>query len=496
MTSKEIRRIKKTLDTLEAGFVKRTQQLFDSIIPEMQPYVEDALRTGNVDSFELPGRKRYLVLFKRYLQELYAQGMTLADLELEAKRAQFDDQHPSPAPIIPTGAMDWIDGWTTRFGDDYYGNATQDVVRVLKQGLGEGWSTEHTMDELSNYLKGPGYNKRRLEVIARTNATSAFNQGRLETFRQAGDFVKFVQFLAILDSRTTDICESRNGRLLRLDSPELAANTPPLHFQCRSVFSPVTTYDLKEMEKPGWKDAEGRTLAELQDWSKADSYPPAKGFGESMGIIKNNIQQREIASVERKLAHSDKNRVDYVYREVKEVDSQKSFVKNDVSLQITNFKNNEIPFIEDTLNRVPASHLKGIPYVKITNNQLTTVYENVKYVSYAVYDEDLAYIIISRKKTELIPTNGTDKEFSEKIILHEIGHNCYANFVLTDSDKDAIREAAEEDGYKLLKNKRAKLTDKEYFADAYAYWYIKPKRLEKKHVKIYNIIKKIFEASK
>jgi SPP1 gp7 family putative phage head morphogenesis protein len=284
MTSKEIRRIKKTLDTLEAGFVKRAKALFDNMISEMQPYVEDALRIGNVDSFEMPGRKRYLVLFKRYLQELYAQGMTLADQELEAKRAKFD-QHPSPAPVIPTGAMDWIDGWTTHFGDKYYGEATEDVVRVLKQGLAEGWSTEHTMTQLRVYLTDEKeYNKRRLEVIARTNATSAFNQGRLETFRQAGDFVQFVQFLAILDSRTTDICESRNGRLLRLDSPELAANTPPLHFQCRSILSPVTAYDLKDMEKPGWKDDQDRTLDELLDWRKVD--PPSKGFG---GDIQNRL---------------------------------------------------------------------------------------------------------------------------------------------------------------------------------------------------------------
>ena len=82
-------------------------------------------------------------------------------------------------------------------------------MRVLKQGLGEGWSTEHTMKELRTYLGATtehGFNDRRLEAIARTNATSAFNQGSLETFRQAGDFIQFVQFLAILDSRTTDIC--------------------------------------------------------------------------------------------------------------------------------------------------------------------------------------------------------------------------------------------------------------------------------------------------
>ncbi|MGV8119062.1 MAG: hypothetical protein AB2L14_04775 [Candidatus Xenobiia bacterium LiM19] len=109
MTYKEIRLIKKTLDTLEAGCVKRAKQLFDSIMPEMQPYVEDVSRTQSAEGFKIPGRKGYLVLFNRYLQELYAQGMTVADPELETKRAKFD-QHPSSAPIIPTGAMDWIDG--------------------------------------------------------------------------------------------------------------------------------------------------------------------------------------------------------------------------------------------------------------------------------------------------------------------------------------------------------------------------------------------------
>ncbi|MGV8119061.1 MAG: hypothetical protein AB2L14_04770 [Candidatus Xenobiia bacterium LiM19] len=67
-------------------------------------------------------------------------------------------------------------------------------MRLLKQGLGEGWSTEHTMKELRTYLTDEKkYNERRLEVIARTNAISAFNQGSLETFRQAGDLVQFVK---------------------------------------------------------------------------------------------------------------------------------------------------------------------------------------------------------------------------------------------------------------------------------------------------------------
>lgn len=56
------------------------------------------------------------------------------------------------------------------------------------------------------------------------------------------------------------------------------------------MLSPVTPYDVKDMEKHGWKDAEGRTLSELQDWRKwtdADGNThkipdPTKGFGKDV----------------------------------------------------------------------------------------------------------------------------------------------------------------------------------------------------------------------
>lgn len=92
-----------------------------------------------------------------------------------------------------------------------------------------------------------------------------------------------MQFLAILDDRTTDICRARNGKIMRLDSEELAANTPPLHYWCRSVLSPITRYDLQEMEKSGWKwsepgiDGKPMTFQDLQNWKNLPELPP--GFG-------------------------------------------------------------------------------------------------------------------------------------------------------------------------------------------------------------------------
>ena len=83
---------------------------------------------------------------------------------------------------------------------------------------------------------------RRIEAIARTEITRADTYGRLISMKR-DDEVIGVEFSAILDDRTTDICESRNGLIMRLDDPRLPENTPPCHVQCRSMLLPLTVYD-------------------------------------------------------------------------------------------------------------------------------------------------------------------------------------------------------------------------------------------------------------
>jgi len=83
--------------------------------------------------------------------------------------------------------------------------------------------------------------KVRAETIARTETTYAYNQARVQVFKQSS-IVSHVRFLAIDDARTTDICRSRNGMLIPIgETSIIAANKPPLHFRCRSMLSPVMT---------------------------------------------------------------------------------------------------------------------------------------------------------------------------------------------------------------------------------------------------------------
>lgn len=92
----------------------------------------------------------------------------------------------------------------------------------------------------------------RLENIARTNISGAMNMGRTNMFArdEYKGFIEAFEYSAILDDRTTDICDSLNGRIRK----DWGNYTPPNHFQCRSVLVPVTIldeWDGKESNIPG-----------------------------------------------------------------------------------------------------------------------------------------------------------------------------------------------------------------------------------------------------
>ena len=69
------------------------------------------------------------------------------------------------------------------------------------------------------------------------------NSVRFETIIRHPELFRALQHLSILDSRTTDICESRANRLWTLDGVGIGHRMvfmrPPIHYRCRSHIVPV-----------------------------------------------------------------------------------------------------------------------------------------------------------------------------------------------------------------------------------------------------------------
>jgi SPP1 gp7 family putative phage head morphogenesis protein len=103
-----------------------------------------------------------------------------------------------------------------------------------------------------------------LDTLSRTNLFEAMNEARYAEFTdpELGGFVVALQYSAILDDRTTDICRALDGKTYEEDSDVWDQYRPPNHFNCRSVLIPVTELD-------GWDGEE----------SPPPTVQPAAGFG-------------------------------------------------------------------------------------------------------------------------------------------------------------------------------------------------------------------------
>ena len=164
--------------------------------------------------------------------------------------------------------LQFLDGYTLQLAhviqEDLLRSMTQWVRDTIQQGMSE--------REAIKYLasKTKQFGERRLQKIARTEATRAYNIGTLEESHES-DIVVGYKFDAVLDKRTTDICRARDGKFIPKSETELLLhNTPPLHVNCRSRLVPVTEFDeLPPAIMPSeWRDS--RYLPKQRDYDIAN----------------------------------------------------------------------------------------------------------------------------------------------------------------------------------------------------------------------------------
>ena len=247
-----------------------------------------SIEAGTYDG-KVPGEADHNAVIEAYAIACWRWGWVHGAAELDRIESKFRRFQLSPPPAppgpLPTEAIAWAKSRVELAGK-WNRSLDQSVNDLVVQSLQEGWSGKRLQQELKSVF--PTFTAARLENIARTETISAYNAGRMAKFGMSTLIVAY-QFSAILDARTTDTCKARNGRILVVESiseAELAYNTPPLHYQCRSVLIPIDKYDMEDLAagKPealedyfGWAEGGPRTLNEATDWRSMPK--PLAGFG-------------------------------------------------------------------------------------------------------------------------------------------------------------------------------------------------------------------------
>lgn len=116
-----------------------------------------------------------------------------------------------------------------------------------------------------------------LETVVRNNSQVAYSVGRWRQFRALGDALEYLEYVAVGDERTTDLCNGYDGVVLPADHEFWSYASPPNHHRCRSTIRAIlrgtaeagravatTDGELEGFDPPpaGW-DAAARDVEDL-----------------------------------------------------------------------------------------------------------------------------------------------------------------------------------------------------------------------------------------
>lgn len=163
----------------------------------------------------------------------------------------------------------------------------QRTWRTILDGITSGTTTDDLVSSLIGtrslrYKDGVREVTRRgLEALVRTSINHATNQGRQMVWEANSDLLKGVRWVSTLDSRTTPICQERDGKVGpvvedpnwsppqgsdRLDPPMAR---PPAHMNCRSTTVAVTKswqelgFDVKDLPEGTRASMNGQVPASM-----------------------------------------------------------------------------------------------------------------------------------------------------------------------------------------------------------------------------------------
>lgn len=186
------------------------------------------------DSIKLKFTSKLKLLLKKYFLQAHTEAKQVAQSEL-LKGNRF------AAPLPDEEFLKFLDQETLNYLGDFEYNILKDarikIIEAIKDGK--------PLTEIEGILRNDGseLSKTSLERYARTKFTEVVNRARLEFFDKTG-IVAAYQFSAVLDDRTSDICEGLHGKIFEKGDEPI----PPLHFNCRSLLIPITKYETYEAD--------------------------------------------------------------------------------------------------------------------------------------------------------------------------------------------------------------------------------------------------------
>ncbi|PEZ47037.1 hypothetical protein CN367_11765 [Priestia megaterium] len=238
----------------QAQLVKRVEKILGELFDAHQKGDKEEIE-GILKSIKMPSSKEWYKLMDGLVVSAVKTGILRAHLEILRLRELYEFSELDIKSeygydvIIPEEAREWLKKYGYEIGVITEQTVKDKLIKELEDCLDEGVPPREVTARVKEVC-GTWMSDFHAETIARTETAKMYNAGRIARYLdpETDGFVEALQYDAIVDPRTTDLCRGLNGKIIAItNSARIAEMSPPNHFRCRATWLPVTRYE-------DWKD--------------------------------------------------------------------------------------------------------------------------------------------------------------------------------------------------------------------------------------------------
>jgi len=185
-------------------------------------------KIDRIDDLKVKNLKKIQTELKSSFRDFWKQSSITANNELF--KVNFTEN------LLTDEVLALLEKETFAFVGDWEYKVTAQARQALTNALKDGMPLSAVVDMYTS--EGVKDSLVSLERFSRTKHTEVMNNARLETF-QKSEVVSAYQYSAIMDDRTSPICEYLHGKIFKAGTEPV----PPMHFNCRSLLVPITRFE-------------------------------------------------------------------------------------------------------------------------------------------------------------------------------------------------------------------------------------------------------------
>ncbi|WP_308575531.1 minor capsid protein [uncultured Fusobacterium sp.] len=250
LTSKEFKEFRMSLEEYEAE-IERLSEINEELANRLRIELETLAMKSRITRLDSLKTQIDIELSKKISKDYNVVEKGISEVYRDFFKIQTTDFGLTGVnTVLPKKTLKMLmqQPWSgANFSERIWGNS-EALGKVLKQEIiqsfMQGVSVKDLSDRIEKRFENDRYNTERL---VRTELNYAFNQTTKLSYEEAE--IEEYEFLAEIDSRTSEICKKLNRKKFKVKDARAGVNYPPMHPHCRSTTVAVLDFDNFGKEK-------------------------------------------------------------------------------------------------------------------------------------------------------------------------------------------------------------------------------------------------------